>query len=155
MSTNDLVERDAVEFGLHLRQGSWRLGLLVARNVEKGKGNGRPPKEISAATEVSKVSAEAFAKKSDTSGDRVLRYLKAWDTAALDGWVPESALLAPGEEPDGLDIASLPDWSIRPQCRSPSPPLRDLGEGQQLPKSGEFPRFANRPVQLRNIRSCL
>jgi hypothetical protein len=32
------TELDAREFGIHVRQGGWRLGLLVARNVEPRKG---------------------------------------------------------------------------------------------------------------------
>ena len=31
------IELDAHEFGLHLKQGGWRLGLLVARDVNRGR----------------------------------------------------------------------------------------------------------------------
>ena len=50
-----------------------RLGLLVARNVEKGMGEGRPPKEtVPRGTVSEKVSARQFANTSGTSADRVL-----------------------------------------------------------------------------------
>lgn len=40
-SSESTVDSDAREFGQHFRQGGWRLGLLVARNVKPGKA-GRP-----------------------------------------------------------------------------------------------------------------
>ncbi|WP_138998293.1 hypothetical protein [Rhodococcus zopfii] len=45
----------------HVRQGGWRLGALVACSVEKGTGNGRPPKSAATAALSGKVSAREFA----------------------------------------------------------------------------------------------
>jgi hypothetical protein len=92
---------DAREFGIHTKQGGWRLGLLVARNVEKDSR-----KTVSH----EKVSAAEFARTADTSAKTVLQYLKAWNKAAKDGHVPSSLELSPGEEVD-LDVDQLPDWS--------------------------------------------
>lgn len=97
--------QDATEFGLHVRQGGWRLGLLVARNVERGKGGPR-----TVATTTVKVTAREFAEMSDTSADRVLRHLDAWNRAADTGHVPPSTDLTPGSEVD-LEADNLPAWS--------------------------------------------
>lgn len=102
------INQDAVEFGLHVKQGGWRLGLLVARSVEKKIG-GRPLK-TSSTEEVFKISAEAFAKEAGTTGDRVLRHLDAWSRAANAGFVPAATDLNPGAEPE-LDVDALPPWS--------------------------------------------
>jgi hypothetical protein len=105
MNTN--VERDAHEFGLHVRQGGWRLGLLVARNVEKGLGQGarQPPRT----RDEVKVSATEFARLSGTSADRVLRYLAAWENAADAGHVRYAADLSPDSD-YSPDVESLPEW---------------------------------------------
>lgn len=103
------IEQDAREFGHHVKQGGWRLGLLVARSVQPGSGTGRP-KKTSATAELSKVSAEAFASRANTSGDRVLRFYGAWEAAADAGHVPHAADLEPGQEID-LDAESLPPWT--------------------------------------------
>jgi hypothetical protein len=99
------IELDAREFGVHVRQGEWRLGLLVARNVEPGT---RPP--VTIVTGV-KVSATEFAKKANTSVPRVMRYLEAWDKAAEAGHVPSSSELTPGDEVD-LNVEKLPPWHM-------------------------------------------
>ena len=95
-------QNDAREFGLHDKQGGWRLGLLVARNVEKGQP-GRPPENVTTVTINGKVSATAFAEESGTSAPRVLRYLAAWERAADAGHVPHAAELHPGSDP-ALDV---------------------------------------------------
>jgi hypothetical protein len=60
-----------------------------------GKRGPKPAaKLISAEINSGKVDTTEFAEKSATTAGRVLRYLKAWDAAALDGIVPEA--LAPG-----------------------------------------------------------
>jgi hypothetical protein len=105
----DVVEHDAREFGLHVKQGGWRLGLLVARNVERGTG-GRGRKGVSQPRNPAKISGAAFAIKSQTSADRVLRYLDAWDRAAAAGHVTSAVDLAPGDEPP-LDVEALPPWT--------------------------------------------
>lgn len=103
----DSVKQDAREFGLHLKQGGWRLGLLVARNVEKGKGQGA--RLLRDHEEVAKVSAVAFARAAGTTADRVLRHLDAWEKAALAGHVKPAEQLSPGQE-IRLNVANLPDW---------------------------------------------
>lgn len=106
---NDLVKQDAQEYGRHIKQGGWRMGLLVARCVEKGKGTGRPPKGVKTSS-IEKVSAVAFSKSAGTSDDRVLRHLDAWNKAAEAGVVPDAAKLKPGSDPR-IDWDALPDWS--------------------------------------------
>jgi hypothetical protein len=114
MTNINYTERDAQEFGLHVKQGGWRLGLLVARNVEKGKDNGVHANDQEALTAVtasrSKVSAGRFAEQSGTSTPRVLRYLTAWESAADAGHVPHAATLSPGVDP-AIDWDSLPPWT--------------------------------------------
>lgn len=113
-SPTELTELDASEFGNHVRQGGWRLGLLVARNVEKGKGNGgdrRSDQFPNRETETGgKVNALTFAEMSGVGKNRVLRYLAAWNLAAEQGIVPMSWSLTPGEDID-IDVDSLPAWS--------------------------------------------
>lgn len=103
--TTASTEIDAAEFGLHVRQGGWRLGMLVARNVSPGEG-GRGNRR---GYDSSKVSARQFAEHAGTSADRVLRYLKAWENAAGDDVVPPAADLVPGQDVD-LDVSELPSW---------------------------------------------
>ena len=77
-SPTELTELDASEFGNHVRQGGWRLGLLVARNVEKGKGNGgdrRSDQFPNRETETGgKVNALTFAEMSGVGKNRVHAY---------------------------------------------------------------------------------
>lgn len=103
---SDLVQRDAEEFGVHVKAGGWRLGLLVARNVEKGSGGPR----TGATAPVAKTTAREFAERSGTSHTRVMRYLSAWEHAAADGLVPPAASLNPGQEVD-LDLDKLGNWT--------------------------------------------
>lgn len=107
--TNNDIVKDAKEFGVHVKQGGWRLGLLVARNVEKGTA-GRPRAEIGTRVPISKVSATEFAKQAGTSQQRVMRHLSAWELAAADGHVPPAHTLAPGADV-ALDTEDLGDWS--------------------------------------------
>ena len=100
------TQADAREFGQHVRQGGWRLGLLVARNVEKKNSAHRP---VSIETGA-KVSARWFAETSGVSAAKVLRYLEAWNLAAEQGHVPAADTLSPGTNVD-LDVDTLPAWS--------------------------------------------
>lgn len=86
MAEQSLVEKDAREFGQHVKLGGWRLGLLVARNVEKGSGDGVNAAYREGVTTVtpSKVSARRFAETAGVSAPKVLRYLDAWNRAAAD-----------------------------------------------------------------------
>ena len=108
----DNIDRDATEFGQHVRAGGWRLGLLVARNVDAtGKGgNAALDRPTSSADEVGKVSMVAFARKAGTGDHRVKRYLQAWEAAAANGVVPAAAELSPGQDVD-LDTEKLPNWA--------------------------------------------
>lgn len=100
------TKTDAAEFGVHVRQGGWRLGLLVARNVAHvSRGGDRRSKRRHALN--GKISATEFAALSDTTHDRVLRYLRAWDAAADDGHVPHSRNLAPASK---VPLDDMPDW---------------------------------------------
>lgn len=97
MAEQSLVEKDAREFGHHVKLGGWRLGLLVARNVEKKDSSHRP---VSIGTG-DKMSARWFAEKAGVSPAKVLRYLDAWNRAASDiEELPTSDELAPGNEID-------------------------------------------------------
>lgn len=93
----DHIDQDAAEFGVHIKAGGWRLGLLVARNVQPGTGEGRPPRNRETLTVV-KVSAAEFARLAGTSVPRTLRYFDAWERAADVGLVPHAATLAPGDD---------------------------------------------------------
>lgn len=108
VAANPQVEADAREFGLHVRQGGWRLGMLVARNVERSKPGSR--QDQSDRTDLGKVSVTRFAADAHVGKERVLRYLDAWERAADEGVVPHAADLEPGRELD-LDADKLPDWS--------------------------------------------
>lgn len=99
---------DAQEFGLHLKQGGWRLGLLVARNVEKAPAGVRRGSDFDR-NQNGKVSGLAFANRSGTSNKRVLAHLAAWNRAAEAGHVPHGDDLTPGQEID-LDVENLPEW---------------------------------------------
>lgn len=104
---NPNIEIDAKEFGEHVRNGGWRLGLLVARSVEVSAGHGvnlsgpNAPKDAQDCAS-SKVSQRAFARQASlsTGGNTVSKYLNAWNLAAADGHVPASSTLSPGQEVD-------------------------------------------------------
>ncbi len=119
---NDTIKQDAEEFGRHVRQGGWRLGLLVARNVEQGVG-GRGRKGVSSPRYSTKISATAFAEQANVgipkgtkdkpnrdriSVDRVLAYLTAWEKAAEAGLVPAAADLTSGSE---VELPAAEAWS--------------------------------------------
>jgi hypothetical protein len=78
------ADDNAIEFGALARQGkNVRLALLVACSVDKGSGNGRPPKGTGATAPLSvKVSARDFGRRAETTKDRVARHLAAWDRMA-------------------------------------------------------------------------
>ncbi|MFF1448352.1 hypothetical protein ACFVYF_09385 [Streptomyces sp. NPDC058274] len=88
-AVDELVSRDAREFGTYARTGGWAFALKVARSVRPG---GQP------AGETPKISAKYFAELAGCSAERVMRYYKAWDKAADDGVVPHFEVLAPGQD---------------------------------------------------------
>jgi hypothetical protein len=115
------VEVDAHEFGTHLRQGGWRLGLLVARNVERGRA-GRPPENRGNHPDSGKVSAAEFARMAGLSDHKiVLRYLDAWDRYASEGKVKDSVSLSPEDELelDGQELGRFRLSVARPGQEKP------------------------------------
>lgn len=105
------TELDAKEFGKYVRAGGWQLGLLVARNVERGPGGrGRRGTSIAPAI-LGKTSAQKFARMAGTSADRVLRYLDAWEAAAGAGLVPAANELQPGDTVE-LNEEALGSWDV-------------------------------------------
>lgn len=115
------VKADAQEFGLYTRQGGWRLGLLVARNVQQGKGQGSRTDTFPNG----KVSANAFAKQAGVSVNKILRYLEAWDRYASEGKVKESASLSPGDE---LELDQKKLGKFRLSAPRPEQPESGLDE---------------------------
>jgi len=112
---NVYIEADAKEFGLHDRQGPWRLGLLVARNVRPKKGHGgdrKSDQRFVRNDEDPKVSASEFAHIAGTTTKRVMKYYRAWLAAAKAGYVPHPTDLEPGEELETLLVDRLPDWDL-------------------------------------------
>jgi hypothetical protein len=128
------INQDAREFGLHMRQGGWRLGLLVARNVVVAPGRVAPE------TLLPKVNATHFAKIAGTSNDRVLRHLAAWERAANAGLVPHSASLTPGSDVD-LDVERLPAWG----------PIYNAPPERTRPAPARTTRPAPGPVTTRTV----
>lgn len=113
MSNQD-TNHDAREFGQHVKHAGWRLGLLVARNVEPRQG---------ARTDLfqsEKVTAAEFARVADTSPARVLRYLDAWERAADAGHVPHAADLNPRDDVTLPDADTLP-WNTFYNAHAPAP----------------------------------
>ena len=104
---NAQTEADALEYGEHIRSGGWRLGLLVARNVEKGSGQGARSQPRTAGD--AKCSIRSFAAKAKVGQARVRGHLDAWNKAAEAGIVPVSDDLTVGQDLP-LDIDVLPDW---------------------------------------------
>lgn len=106
-TTNFNIELDAKEFGEHVKNGDWKLGLLVARSVEEGTGGPRTAKDLA----VSKISLRRFAELAGISDPTVKKYLVAWDRAADAGLVPHSSSLVPGQSTtdDGLPILNEED----------------------------------------------
>lgn len=110
---NPHVELDAREFGEHIRNGGWRLGLLVARSVQTGVGQGRPSK--TSQESCSKMSARAFSKlaKMSSGGNTAKKFLDAWNMAAADGHVPPSDDMTPGQEFDfDSEIHTPISWDL-------------------------------------------
>ncbi|MEU3842482.1 hypothetical protein AB0E88_20925 [Streptomyces sp. NPDC028635] len=100
---DDLVVRDAREFGAYARTGGWAFALMVARSVRPGG---------QAAEETPKVSAKEFAELAGCSAERVLRYYKAWDRAADDGLVPHFEALRLGQEVELPDADAWPAYYV-------------------------------------------
>ncbi|MFG2115137.1 hypothetical protein ACGFRB_21335 [Streptomyces sp. NPDC048718] len=108
----EAVVRDARDFGVYARTGGWAFALKVARSVRPG---GQP------AEGSPKVSAKAFAELAGCSAERVMRYYKAWDTAADDGLVPQFEALVPGED---VELPEADVWLSYYSSRSSATSVR-------------------------------
>lgn len=118
MDVINSIDRDAQEFALCIKQGGWRMGLLVARNVKAGTGQGK--RNLSENSEKSeKVSLASFAQKAGIDDKTVKKYLDAWNLAAEKGHVQPSDALHPDEEPGYIDVDKLPSWKTFFQPRKP------------------------------------
>ncbi|MEV6520692.1 hypothetical protein AB0M43_01955 [Longispora sp. NPDC051575] len=93
-AAGDVVEQDAQHFGRYVRAGGWLFGLLVARNVRPASAEQSESPTVD--TRPPKVSAAAFAITAGCSKDRVTRFYRAWERAALAGVVPGFEALTPG-----------------------------------------------------------
>jgi hypothetical protein len=82
---------NADEFAALDQGEGWPFARLVACSVVRDNGHGnRRDRDVSG-----KVSATEFARRAETSNDRVLRYLTGWDKAAEKGWVAAASTLTP------------------------------------------------------------
>lgn len=99
------LDRDAKEFGIGVRCGGWRLGLLVARNVAPAKA-GRPS-AVNHSQENDKVSMNAFAETAGVAVSQVKYYYDAWELAAQAGLVPKASQIIFGDEEVDVDIDSI------------------------------------------------
>lgn len=125
------IDRDATEFGVGVRCGGWRLGLLVARNVAKGTA-GRPKAEGNHSLEndsPTKVSMNQFAELAGVSVSHVKYYYDAWELAAKASLVPSADSIQPGDddidvEADSIEVDDNPrtHWShFYQQAKNPAP----------------------------------
>lgn len=104
-SVKSQIATDAAEFGRIVKQGGWRLGLLVARNVQVVEGKGtRTDLQLVGS---SKVSPGQFAKLSGVSDETVRLYWHAWNFAAKAGKVISSEELSPGDEDGSVEFEEL------------------------------------------------
>ncbi|MCV7100729.1 hypothetical protein [Mycobacterium palustre] len=108
------IQEDARDFGQHFKQGGWRLGLLVARNVYvSGTERGRSDLQ---ASRVGKVTANQFAETAGVSARSVQLYYRAWELAADKDECLHATELSPGSEDGNInfdedDDAMRAKWS--------------------------------------------
>lgn len=117
MARVNQTTKDAVEFGVGVRCGGWRLGFLVARNVAPGKA-GRPSKDANPSLENEKISMTRFSELAGVSVSHVKYYYDAWELAAKAGLVPSSEQILLGDddvdiEADSIEVEDNPrtHWS--------------------------------------------
>lgn len=101
------TEIDAGEFGIGVRCGGWRLGLLVARNVAPAKA-GRSKAE-NHSLENEKVSMNRFAELAGVSPSQVKYHYDAWEFAAQAGLVPRAEQISLGDEEVCIDVDAIED----------------------------------------------
>lgn len=134
------IDSDAKEFGVGVRCGGWRLGLLVARNVAKGTA-GRPKADANHSLEndsPAKVSMNQFAELAGVSVSHVKYYYDAWELAAKASLVPSAEKIMPGEddidvEADSIEVEDNPrtHWSHFYQLAKNPPPKPKEPEKKQ------------------------
>jgi hypothetical protein len=131
------LQSDAAEFGQAVRCGGWRLGLLVARNVEPGTGGPRPAEPRTGA-QLEKVSGHQFAELAGVSARTVDYYYKAWQLAAKAKLVPDAKTIQPGDEDVCIDIDAIEDednpqtqWSWFYSLAKNPPPAAKAKEKQK------------------------
>lgn len=101
------TEIDAGEFGVAVRCGGWRLGLLVARNVAPAKP-GRPRAD-NHSPENEKVSMSKFAELAGCSPSQVKYHYDAWEFAAQAGLVPSCDKIELGDDEVCIDVDAIED----------------------------------------------
>lgn len=102
------TEKDAAEFGVGVRCGGWRLGLLVARNVAPAKA-GRPKADENHSQENEKISMNRFAELAGVSPSQVKYHWDAWEFASQAGLVPSADLIHLGDEDVCIDVDAIED----------------------------------------------
>lgn len=128
------TEEDARVFGQHFA-GGWELGLLVARNVHKRAGAGKPPKSEQVRN---KVSCAQFAKMAGVSDRTVQMYCTAWALAAEAGYCTPADQLSPGVgDPKlaGIDLHSHEFAELWRKCYREARPQRVRGDSGQTSSS--------------------
>jgi AcrR family transcriptional regulator len=141
------LDKDATEFGSHVKAGGWRLGLLVARNVFIGTHGG--DRSSTTLDLGNRVTAAEFAEKAGVSKQTVHNYYRAWELAADAGKVTHAELLSPDsiedldqmEDDDETDENRRQIWkdylrqAIRGNKTKPEPkPEPELPKVDQTPE---------------------
>jgi hypothetical protein len=127
---DSIITERARHFGLGDRHGGWLLAADVACCVEPGEGQIRGLRHVGnlVANDSGKVSARTFAERAGTSHTTVMKYLRTWQAAALQGVVPAAEELTPRDTPVLHDAESWSVWWLatnpppRPRPREPEPP---------------------------------
>ena len=115
---SDTIDRDAKEFGKHIRLGGFHLGELVARNCYPRKGQGQrtdlenepwaPVPEVASG----KVSLRKFAQLAGVAQRTVSYHYAAWELAAEEGICTPAAHLNPGDDDPLLKALTEEDDEI-------------------------------------------
>ena len=153
MADMSLVERNAAEFGQHVRQGGWRLGYLVATSAYRGKRGRHQSK--SEESDLGKVTLAEFARIAKINDVTVSNYLKAWNRAADDLGIERSEDMHPGYECDWLteEWAEQHPWGKyystvnkkhdeAPEGTPPTPEAQATAFEHQVTQDPEFARKA-------------
>jgi WhiB family transcriptional regulator, redox-sensing transcriptional regulator len=105
-----------------LRGGDWQIGLRIARRVQVGAGNGRPPKTGKNLPVPERKSLREVAKDIGVSHPTVMKYFAAWE------WAADAGIVTPAAELDyqaDYDLSALTQdqWRqfYRTACDNPPP----------------------------------